>query len=109
MSFFSLLSDFTFLIVRTSDIFQIAAVSEGEELNIYMTPTTEISIRASAVTGLTYVGGVLKHNGQAVSCVDPREGFSQFITFIKTFSNPILVGNNIQSFDLPVLINQLSR
>lgn len=109
LSVLSLLTDFIFVIARTSDIIQIAAVSAGEEMNIYMTPTTEISIGASAATGLTYVGGVLKHKGQAVSCVNPQDGLSQFITFIKTFSNPILVGHNIQSFDLPVLINQLSR
>lgn len=109
LSVLSLLTDFIFVIARTSDIIQIAAVSGGEEMNIYMTPTTEISIGASAATGLTYVGGVLKHKGQAVSCVNPQDGLSQFITFIKKFSNPILVGHNIQSFDLPVLINQLSR
>lgn len=89
--------------------FTFAAVSGGEVLNIYMTPSTEIIIGASAATGLTYIGGVLKHKGQAVSCVNPQEGLSQFITFIKKFSNPILVGHNIQSFDSPVLINQLPR
>lgn len=109
LSVLSLLSDFTFLIAWTSDIIQIAAVSGGEEFNIYMTPTTEIRIGASAATGLTYLGGVQKHKGQAVSCVDPQEGLSQFVTYIKKFSNPILVGHNIQSFDLPVLINQLFR
>lgn len=108
LSVLSFLSDFTFVIAMTSDIIQIAAVSGGEEMNIYMTPTTEISIGTSATTGLTYVGGVLKHIGQAVSCVNPQDGLSQFITFIKKFSNPIMVGHNIQSFDLPVLINQLS-
>lgn len=111
LSVLSLLTDFIFVITRTSDIIQIAAVSGGEEMNIYMTPTTDISIGASASTDLTYryVGGVLKHKGQAVSCVNPQDGLSQFITYIKKFSNPILVGHNIQSFDLPVLINQLSR
>lgn len=54
-------------------------------MDICMTPTTEISIGASAATGLTYVGGVLKHKGQAVSCVNPQDGLSQFITFIKSF------------------------
>lgn len=78
-------------------------------MNISMAPTTEISIGASAATGLTYVGGVLKHKGQAVSYVNPQEGLSQFITFIKKCFNQSLVGHNIQSVDLPVLINQLSR
>ncbi|XP_062585753.1 protein PML-like [Saccostrea cucullata] len=96
-------------LARTSDIIQIAAASGDEEFSIYMTPTTEISNGASEATGLTYVGGVLKHRGQAVSCVTPQEGLSQFLNFIKKFSKPILVGHNIQSFDLPVLINQLSR
>lgn len=67
LSVLSVLSDFTFVIDRTSDIIQIAAVSGGEEMNIYMTPPSEISIGASAATGLTNVGGVLKHKGQAVS------------------------------------------
>lgn len=73
-----------------------------------MTPTTEICIGASAVTGLTYGGDVLKHKGQAVSCVNPQKGLYQFITFIKKFSNPIMVRNKIQNFDFPVLINQMS-
>lgn len=85
-----------FVIARTSDIIQIATVSGGEEMNICMTPTTEISIGVSTATGLTYVGGVLKHKGQAVSCVDPQVGLSQLITFINKFSNPILVGQKIQ-------------
>uniref|UniRef100_A0A8W8P3L3 Exonuclease domain-containing protein n=1 Tax=Magallana gigas TaxID=29159 RepID=A0A8W8P3L3_MAGGI len=46
-------------LARTSDIIQIAAVSAGEEMNIYMTPTTEISIGASAATGLTDMKGKL--------------------------------------------------
>lgn len=44
-----------------------------------------------------------------MSCVNPQDGLSLFITFIIKCSNPILVGHYIQSFDLAFLINQLSR
>ncbi|XP_062575762.1 protein PML-like [Saccostrea cucullata] len=97
-------------LARTSDIVQIAAVCGEREFNMYLTPQSPISLDASAATGLTFVGGVLKHNGKKVDHKEPFEGLQQFVEFLKTVDcKPILVGHNIQCFDLPVLMNQLVK
>ena len=90
------------------DIVQIAAACGEKEINIYLTPKSPIGLEASAATGLTYVGGVMKHYDRVVEHTDPSEGLQQFLEFVKSVgSYPILVGHNIQSFDLTILMNQL--
>lgn len=60
---------------RTSDILQIACVCGTESFNVYMKPTCcNISISASEATGLTYIGGVLKHKGKAVESLPASDG-----------------------------------
>ena len=99
-----------FISARTSDIVQIAAACGEKEINIYLTPQSPIGLEASAATGLTYVGGVMKHYDKVVEHTDPSEGLQQFLEFVKSVGcNPILVGHNIQSFDLPILMNQLVK
>ncbi|XP_062591571.1 uncharacterized protein LOC134253076 [Saccostrea cucullata] len=100
---------FHFWLARTPDILQIAAVSGNEEMNVYMRPTTQICLEASAATRLTYIGGVLKHKGQTVTSVPPEDGLRYFLEFLKKFFKPILVGHNVQNFDVPVLVNQLAK
>lgn len=60
-------------------------------------------------TGLTYIGGVLKHNGKAVDSTSASDGLQRFLQFLSQFPDSILIGHNIQNFDLPVLIHQLSK
>ncbi|XP_056006937.1 DNA polymerase III PolC-type-like [Ostrea edulis] len=97
-------------LARTSDIVQIAAVCGDREFNKYVTPQSPISLDASSATGLTFVGGVLKHNGRVVEHEEPFEGLQQFVEFVKTVDcKPVLVGHNIQNFDLPILIIQLVK
>ncbi|XP_062582689.1 uncharacterized protein LOC134244444 [Saccostrea cucullata] len=100
---------FHFWLARTPDILQIAVVSGNEEMNVYMRPTTQICLEASAATRLTYIGGVLKHKGQTVTSVPPEDGLRYFLEFLKKFFKPILVGHNVQNFDVPVLVNQLAK
>ena len=63
---------------RTSDIVQIAAACGEKEINIYLTPQSPIGLEASAATGLTYVGGIMKHYDKVVEHTDPSEGLSSF-------------------------------
>ena len=60
-------------------------------------------------SGLTYVGGVLKHNGQSVESTTAADGLHSFIQFLSRFPHAILIWHNIQSFDIPVLLHQLDR
>ena len=92
-----------FISTRTLDIVQIAAACGEKEINIHLTPQSPIGLEASAATGLTYVGEVMKHYDRVVEHTDPFEGLRQFLEFVKSVgSYPILVGHNIQSFDLPI-------
>jgi DNA polymerase III epsilon subunit-like protein len=103
---------YSFISARTSDIIQVAALCGEREFNAYLTPQSPISLEASTVTGITFVGGVMKHNGQVVEHKEPSKGLEEFIEFVKSvgcYSNPILVGHNIQNFDVPVLMNQLVK
>ncbi|XP_033759536.1 LOW QUALITY PROTEIN: uncharacterized protein LOC117341782 [Pecten maximus] len=96
-------------LARTSDIIQIAAVCGKEQLNRYMAPTRTISLEASQATGLTYIGGTLKHNGHVVQTTTQKAGLENFLKFLNKFTDPILIGHNIQNFDIPILINQLKK
>lgn len=75
-------------------------------MNIYMTPTTEISF-CCHLFDVCWRCPKTQRPGCEL-CQSPRRTFPVY-NFYQKFSNPILVGHNIQSFDLPVLINQLSR
>eukprot|EP00105_Crassostrea_gigas_P034983 XP_019919131.1 PREDICTED: uncharacterized protein LOC105318905 [Crassostrea gigas] len=95
---------------RTSDILQIACVCGTESFNVYMKPTCcNISISASEATVLTYIGSVLKHKGKSVESLPASDGLQRFLQFLSQFPDTILLGHNIQNFDLPVLIHQLFK
>lgn len=96
-------------LARTSDILQIACVCGDREFSVYTRPTCTISIGASAATGLTYYGGVLKLKGEAVDSLTILEGLEQFIAFVSSFPKAVLIGHNIISFDIPVLMHNLFK
>lgn len=47
------------------------------------------------------------HNGKPVESKQPFEALLSFVEYIQTKENPILVGHNILSYDIPVLTNAL--
>lgn len=50
------------------------------------------------------------HHGQPLDTVDLAEGLKQFVDFIGSASGkPVLIGHNIQNFDLPVLLFHLQK
>lgn len=52
----------------------------------------------------------MKHNGAVVESSDPGAGLQDFIDFINSFeSKPTVLGNNIQSYDIPVLMHQRTK
>lgn len=59
---------------RNSDIIQLAAFDGKEELNIYISPSQEITKKASEITGLKYdfESGCMFSGGQGVECIDIR-------------------------------------
>lgn len=95
---------------RTSDITQIAAICGNKTFNRYIRPDAEISLEATKVTGISCVAGIMKHNGTVVESSDPGAGLQAFIDFINSFeSKPVILGHNIQSYDIPVLMHQLTK
>ena len=96
-------------LMRTSDILQISAVHNSKESNVYVTPTQHISKTASNVTKLTVINGQLHHKGNAVTTLGINDALQNFINFLKAIQKPVLVGQNIKTFDLIFLYNNLVK
>ncbi|XP_060770587.1 DNA polymerase III PolC-type isoform X2 [Neoarius graeffei] len=91
------------------DIVQLSAISGERSFNVYLFPRCPIDCGASRVTGLTTRDHDLLLHGQPVQTVPLREALNLFISFLQTFSRPILVGHNCKRFDCPVLRRILSE
>ncbi|KAK3084566.1 hypothetical protein FSP39_015570 [Pinctada imbricata] len=74
-----------------------------------MAPTKPIGIGATKATGLTFKDGILRLRGKQLTTVTAKEGLEKFIAFIKAFKSPLVIGHNIQNFDLPVLRYHLEK
>lgn len=74
-----------------------------------MRPPCNISSGASAAAGLTFIWGVLKLKGDPVETTSVGDGLHLFLDFVSQHPNSVMIGHNIQSFDIPILINQLSK
>ncbi|XP_072528314.1 protein PML [Salminus brasiliensis] len=85
------------------DIIQISAISGDRLFNVYMLPRCNITVGASKVTGLTTKGPKLFLNKQPVDTVPLKEALRSFVSFLKTFNRPLLVGHNSKRFDCPIL------
>ena len=89
---------------RNSEITQIAASVNNDSFQSYVLPRCQISTTASKVTGLSYNQGTdkLYLRGTEVKAVPIQSALLDFIDFLKSHENPVLVGHNICSFDIPV-------
>ncbi len=96
------------LLARTSEILQIAASYGDKRFNMYMVPMQGISEGAKKITKMSFKHGVLYYNKEPVEAVYQHQGLAQFITFLSSVNNPILVGHNIKVFDLPILYNSMT-
>ncbi|XP_062599938.1 uncharacterized protein LOC134261526 [Saccostrea cucullata] len=96
---------------RTSDIVQLSAVCGTTVMNRYVMPRKKMSLAASKVTGIrvSLHDNQMFCKGEKVESVTIQTALLDFIEFLKGFENPVLVGHNILSFDIPVLLHKLSE
>ncbi|XP_046714542.1 DNA polymerase III PolC-type isoform X2 [Silurus meridionalis] len=99
----------TGLNIYECDIVQLSAISGERTFNVYIFPRCPIDPGSSRVTGLTTHSQTLLLHGQPVQTVPLREALNGFISFLKTFSRPVLVGHNCKRFDCPVLSRILNQ
>ncbi|KAL0155991.1 hypothetical protein M9458_050254, partial [Cirrhinus mrigala] len=72
-------------------------------------PRCTMSDGASEVTGLTVDGPNLLFNLRPVQTVPYPIALSDFISFLKNFNRPFLVGHNSMRFDWPILTRVLDE
>ena len=96
---------------RSSDITEIAAICGNEEYHSYVMPRCAVSTEASKVTGITcsLAKNKLYVHGKEVSCVTQQSALLGLIDFLRSVSNPVLVGHNACSFDINILSEKLSE
>ncbi|KAM9808126.1 protein PML-like [Neosynchiropus ocellatus] len=94
---------------QNCDIIQLAAVSGGHTLNLYVIPRSQIQHSAAKVTGFRVRKQRLYHNHQPVLTNSLREVLVSFIVFLQMLGRPLLLGHNICRFDCPVLSRALDE
>lgn len=90
------------------DIVQLSAISGDRTFNAYLLPRCSMTDGASRVTGLTVDGQSLLFNRRPVRTVPHRRALTDFISFLRTFNRPFLVGHNSKRFDWPILTRVLA-
>ncbi|KAI4874325.1 hypothetical protein NFI96_013952 [Prochilodus magdalenae] len=91
------------------DIVQLAAVSGSHTLNLFMVPRCRMDPGASRVTGFRVRRHQLFLHRKPVLTNSLREALVSFITFLRMFGRPLLVGHNIRRFDCLVLARVLDE
>ncbi|XP_051545762.1 uncharacterized protein plex9.1 [Myxocyprinus asiaticus] len=91
------------------DIVQLSAVSRDKTFNAYIVPRCSMTYGASKITGLTVDGEALLLYRRRVRTVPLRQALADFISFLKTFNRPFLVGHNSKRFDWPILTRILRQ
>lgn len=65
--------------------------------------------KATEVTGLYVAGGQLFHKQFPVVSVSLKKCVAEFVEWLKTFNNPLLVCHNGRSFDSVILVKTSSK
>ncbi|XP_067292755.1 three prime repair exonuclease 4 [Pseudorasbora parva] len=91
------------------EIVQLAAVSGGHTLNLFMVPRRPMQPSASRVTGFRVRRRRLFLHHRPVLTSSLREALVSFITFLQMLGRPLLVGHNIRRFDCRVLARALDE
>lgn len=91
------------------DIVQLSAISGDRLFNVYMLPRCRIAEGASRVTGLTSRGQKLFLHKQPVDTIPIKEALELFISYLRTFNKPLLVGHNSKRFDCRILLRILEE
>ncbi|XP_039990196.1 protein PML-like [Xiphias gladius] len=91
------------------DIVQLAAVSGGHSLNLYVIPRCRMQRGASEVTGLRVRRQRLYLHRRLVLTNSLREVLVSFIAFLRMLGRPLVVGHNIRRFDCTLLARALDE
>ncbi|XP_014853154.1 PREDICTED: uncharacterized protein LOC106924128 [Poecilia mexicana] len=91
------------------EIIQLAAVSGGHSLNLYVVPRCRIERGAARVTGFKVRGQRLYLDRRLVFTNSLREVVVSFIAFLQMLGRPLVVGHNIRHFDCPLLARALDE
>ena len=79
----------------------------GQDVWPVYPPEQCIQLEASATKALTVKDDILYYRGEVIKIVQLSIALADFMEFIQTLSNPIMLGHNIKAFDLSVLYNSL--
>lgn len=97
---------------RKSDITQFAACGGVDSFENYVIPRCNITSEASSSrgTGLTYCreSNSLYSHGKALYGELVQNEPLNLLAFLQSKKNPVLIGHNIQKFDLHVLLDRLN-
>lgn len=85
---------------------QLSAKIGDETFSRFVIPTKRICEKASEMTGLSFVGGVLYKNKEPVPAVSANDCISDFVDWLHNFPSPVLVAHNAK-FDAMILCNCL--
>ncbi|XP_054890946.1 three prime repair exonuclease 4 [Poeciliopsis prolifica] len=91
------------------EIIQLAAVSGGHSLNLYVVPRCRIERGAARVTGFKVRGQRLYQDRRLIFTNSLREVVVSFIAFLQMLGRPLVVGHNIRNFDCPLLARALDE
>ncbi|XP_070763039.1 protein PML-like [Enoplosus armatus] len=91
------------------EIVQLAAVSGGHSVNLYISPRGRMQRGAAKVTGFRVRRQRLYLHRQLVPTNSPREVLVSFIAFLQMLGRPLVVGHNIRRFDGPLLARALDQ
>ncbi|KAM9376213.1 protein PML-like [Pholidichthys leucotaenia] len=94
---------------HTCEIVQLAAVSGGHSLNLYVIPRCQIQPGAAKVTGFRVHRQRLYLHRQLVLTNSLREVLVSFIAFLRMLGRPLVLGHNIWCFDCPLLDRTLKE
>lgn len=94
---------------RKCEIVQLAAVSGGHSLNLYVIPQGRMERGASKVTGFRIRRQRLYLHRQLVLTNTLREVLVAFIAFLHMLGRPLLIGHNIRRFDCLLLVRALDE
>lgn len=75
----------------------------------YVIPDLPIHPKATEVTGLYVAGGQLFQKQSPVVSVSLKKCVAEFVEWLKTFHNPLLVCHNGRSFDSVILVKTFSK
>lgn len=91
------------------EIVQLAAVSGGHWLNLYVVPRGQMQRGAAKVTGFKVRRQRLYLHRQPVLTNSLREVLIAFIAFLQMLGRPLVIGHNIRHFDCPLLARTLNE